>query len=358
MKKPFLIGLAILLAALGYSSFSKGSDESPENAPATSRAVSVTIETAGSRKQSKETMPFSGTISSEGSAEIVAGSVGTVTVSRPAIGDRVTEGTVLAVIDDRSGSGEEYLGFRSQDVREAGLSVDRAKKTYREAKRDDERDETHDSELAKDLARNDLLLAEARLRSMIDSRTVRSPITGIITAKDISVGETVSSGSPLFTIEKSGAKRIARFFVDENERKLLRPGMPVRIAEEPGATDSSDGKVLRISSATDTGSRRFPVEAEISDVFASGTVVSVSVDIIRTAGAGNMFLPLSAIAFGQDGETIFVAENGHAKSVPVSVVRIEGELAEISAPIGDDAEIIIGNAKRVRDGSMISTTNR
>lgn len=358
MKKAFLIGFAILLATLGYSSFSGKSDESSEIAPTMPRIVSVTTESAGSRKQAKETLSFTGTISSEGSAEIIAKSIGTVTISYPTIGDRVTEGTVLAVIDDRSGSGETYLGFRSQDVREAGLAVDRAKKTYQEAKRDDDRDDTHDSELTKDLEKNELLLAEARLRSTIDARTVRSPITGVITAKDISVGETASPGSPLFTIEKSGAKHIVRFFVDESGRKLLLPGMPVRIAGEPGATDPSNGKILRISSATDRDSRRFPVEAEAPDVFASGTVVSVSVDIVRTALAGNMLLPLSAIAFGQDDETIFIAENGQAKSVPVSVVRIEGELAEISAPIGDDAEIIIGNAKRVKDGSMISTTTR
>lgn len=358
MKKPFFIGIALLLVVLGYSSFLEKSDEPSESAPTAPSVVSVTTETADSRKQSKETLSFAGIISSEGTAEIVARSDGTVTVSHPAIGSHVNEGAILAVIDDRSGSDETYLGFRSQDVREAGLSVDRAKKTYQEAKRADERDETHDSELAKDLAKKDLMLAEMKLRSAIDSRTVRSSITGIVTKKDVSVGESVSSGSPLFTIEKSGSKRIVRFFVDENERKLLNPGMPVRIAKGPGATDPSDGKILRISSATDTDSRRFPVEAEISDIFASGTVVSVSIDIVRTAGTGNMLLPLSAIAFGQDHEKIFIAENGHAKSISVSVIRIEGELAEVSAPIGEDAEIIIGNAKRVKDGAMISATNR
>lgn len=358
MKKPFSIGLAILLVAVGYLSFSQVSGDSPENTPTARVVVPVTTDTAGERKQSKETLSFSGTVFSEGTAEIVARSAGTITVSYPTLGQRVTEGAVLAVIDDRSGSGAPYLGFRSQDVREAGLSVDRAKTAYKEAKRADERDETHDSELAKDLARSDLALAETRLRSAIDSRTVRSPITGIITKKDVSVGENVSSGSSLFTIEKSGAKRIVRFFVDENERKLIGPGTRVRVAENPGTTERSEGKILRLSSATDTGSGRFPVEAEVSDLSASGTVVSVSIDILRTAGTGNMFLPLSAITFGQDDETIFVAENGHAKSVSVSVIRIEGELAEVAAPIGEDAEIIIGNAKRVKDGSMISVTER
>ena len=357
MKKPLIIGTMMLVAALGYLSFFRESTD-VEEAPARSLPVPVTVETALDRRQAKETVSFAGTVSAEGVAEIDARVSGTVIASVPAIGSWVREGTVLATIDDRTTTAPSYLGFRSQDVREAGLAVERAKKTYQEAKRDDDRDETHDSELAKDLAKSNLASAEAALRSIVDARTVRSPISGIVTGKDISVGDTVAEGSPLFTIESSGAKRIIRFFVNDRERTLLRPGMPVRILGATDDTEASDGKILRIASAADVDSRRFPVEAELSGTAAAGTVVSVMADIVRMAGAGNIILPVSAIAFGQSGETIFVRVDGRAKSVPVSVLRIEGELAEVAAPIDDTAEIVIGNAKRVKDGVELSLTER
>ncbi len=352
MKKPLIIGLAILIPVIGYLSFSHGSSDTPEEAPTETRVVPVTTETIGNRREAHETIFFTGTITAEGIADVVARAAGTVVTSTPSVGSRVSEGTTLAVIDDRSGSAESYLGFRSQDIRAAGLAVERAKKTYQEAKRDDDRKNTHDTELAKDLAKTDLSSAESSLQAVIDTRAVRSPLSGIVTKKDIAAGDTIAVGSPLFTIEKSGAKRIVRFFVNENERSLLRPGMAVRVS------GASDGKLLRVASAADTDSGRFLAEAELSDAAASGTTVSVAIDIVRVAGPGNILLPLSAITFGQDTEMIFIEENGQAKRVPVSMIRIEGETAEISAELDADARVIIENAKRVKDGSSVTVTNR
>lgn len=356
MKKPLIIGLAILIPVIGYLSFSHGSSDTPEETPTETRVVPVTTETIGNRREAHETIFFTGTITAEGIADVVARAAGTVVTSTPSVGSRVSEGTTLAVIDDRSGSAESYLGFRSQDIREAGLAVERAKKTYQEAKRDDDRKNTHDTELAKDLAKTDLSSAESSLQTAIDTRAVRSPLSGIVTKKDIAAGDTIAVGSPLFTIEKSGAKRIVRFFVNENERPLLRPGMAVRVSTENSG--ASDGKLLHVASAADTDSGRFLAEAELSDAAASGTTVSVAIDIVRIAGPGNMLLPLSAITFGQDTETIFIEENGQAKRVPVSMIRIEGETAEISTELDTDTRVIIENAKRVKDGSSVTVTNR
>jgi membrane fusion protein (multidrug efflux system) len=356
MKKPLIIGLVILIPVTGYLSFSHKSSDAPEDVPTEARAVPVTTETVGSRKEVHETISFTGTITTEGVADIIARATGTVVASAPTIGNHVSEGTVLATIDDRSGNGESYLGFRSRDIREAGLSVERAKKTYKEAKRDDDRKNTHDTELAKDLAKTDLASAESALQTAIDARTVRSPLSGIVTKKDRAVGDTVTVGSPLFTVERSGAKRIARFFVSENERMLLRQGMSIRIST--GDKGISDGKLLRIAPAADTDSGRFLAEAELSGTAASGTNVSVALDVVRVAGSGNILLPLSAVTFGHDTGTIFIEEDNRAKRMPVSIVRIEGEIAEVSTDLGTDTCVIIENAKRVRDGSPIAVTNR
>jgi RND family efflux transporter MFP subunit len=356
MKKPLIIGLAVLIPIIGYLSFFRGSLETPENAPAEVRVVPVTTETIGNRKEVRETIFFTGTVTAEGAADVVARASGTIVASTPTIGSRVSEGTILATIDDRSGSVELYLGFRSQDIRKAGLSVERAKKTYQEAKRDDDRKDTHDTELAKDLARMDLSSAESTLQTIIDTRTVRSPLSGIVTKKNIAVGDTVSVGSPLFTIEKSGAKRIVRFFVSENERSLLRTGIAARIST--GAREPIDGTILRVASAADADSGRFLAEADLTDTTASGTTVSIAIDIVRIAGSGNILLPLSAITFGKNLETIFIEENGRAKRIPISVIRIEGETAEVSAELGTETHVIIDNAKRVKDGSSVTVTNR
>lgn len=356
MKKPLIIGLSILIPIVGYLSFFRESSDTDEKTPIEARVVPVTTETVKDRKEVRETIFFTGIVTAEGVADIVARAAGIIVTSTPGVGSRVFEGTILATIDDRSGSAESYLGFRSQDIREAGLSVERAKKTYQEAKRDDDRKNTHDTELAKDLAKTDLSSAESALQTAIDDRVIRSPLSGIVTKKNRAAEDSVTVGSPLFTIEKSGAKRVVRFFVSESERSLLHPGMAVRVSAENAGT--SDGKLLRVASAADTESGRFLAEAELSGTAASGTTVSVAIDIVRVAGSGNILLPLSAITFGQDTETIFIEKNGQVKRIPVSMIRIEGEIAEVSTELDADTHVIIENAKRVKDGSSVTVTNR
>jgi hypothetical protein len=89
-----------------------------------------------------------------------------------------------------------------------------------------------------------------------------------------------------------------------------------------------------------------------------GTIVTISIDKKHEPqDYKNLILPLSAITITQNESYIFVAENNTAKKIPVEVVRIIGENAEISGSLSKDSLIIVKGNKVLREEEAISIEN-
>jgi RND family efflux transporter MFP subunit len=358
-KKSLIIGIVIVVVIAGTAAYLRRPSE-PVATNGGVRPVLVGIRQVSDSRSAKLELSFPGTVSAEGIATITAGSDGTVIASGIRLGQKVGIGTVLARIDDPSGSVASDSGFRNADIRNAELSVERAKLSYAESKRTDGNTSTHASELSKDLAKKNLESAQATLTALLDRHIIKSPIAGTVTSRNVATGDSVKAGDPLYVIENGSATMTVTFYVSESERALLVPGSDLRIMRTPNDPRPVSGTLKRVSSAADPASRRFLAEATVTDKNSvlPGTSVSVFTDAtLNPSGSGHLFLPLSAVAIESSGSSaIFTVQDGIAKRIPVDIVRIEGETAEVSAELPDDARIIVENAKRVKDGDTVETT--
>lgn len=358
-KKSLLIGIAIVIVISGTVAYLRRPTE-PATTDGGARPVQVGVRQVSDSRSARLELSFPGTVRAEGIATVTAGTDGTVVASGIRLGQKVGIGTVLARIDDPSGSVASDSGFRNADIREAELAVERADLTYAESRRTDKSASTHASELSKDLAKKNLEAAQASLTALLDRHIVKSPIAGIVTSRDVAAGDSVKAGDPLYVIENGSATVTVAFYVSESERGLLVPGSDLRIMRTPNDSDPARGILSRVSSAADPASRRFLAEATVTDrnSVLPGTSVSVFTDAtLNPSGPGHFFLPLSAVAIESSGSSaIFSVRDGIANRIPVDIVRIEGETAEVSAELPDDARIIIENAKRVKDGDPIDVT--
>ena len=95
-----------------------------------------------------------------------------------------------------------------------------------------------------------------------------------------------------------------------------------------------------------------PVNPGAGD-FALGTIVNIVIFIEKKSDAKNIILPLSAIEIGQNDTKIFTVENGQAKTVPVTIVKIQGETAEIKTDLPDTAIVITDGNKLIQEGDPI-----
>jgi|GEM_PF-413491 RND family efflux transporter MFP subunit len=197
--------------------------------------------------------------------------------------------------------------------------------------------------------------AVAVLQGLYDSHISVSPISGIITRKEIDNGSTVSLGQTLASVSQTDKVKI-QFFVDEDNLKYLSPGQEVEIINNGGET--IPGKIFNLTPQADQISKKFLVEVKpdnaASAKLTAGTVVNIAVSLKKKAVADNaIILPLSAVEITQNNNYIFIIKDNIAQKTPVKIIKVDGENAQIEFT-GDAKDLIItdGN-KLVREGDLV-----
>lgn len=346
MTKRFIfITIGVLVLGAAVFALSRGGDTGAATVPTEKKPVAVQTALASTRQSVALDIATAGTVESESEAKIVAEVTGTVTTANFELGKNVWTGQTLVRIYETGGN---------TDVQTAALMLANAKKEYSYTKRQDDRDENIASEKTKDQAKNDRAIAELNYQAAVNKRNVRSPIGGTVTAKYVSVGDTVTSGSPLATVSR-GAK-IIRFYVNESQYSLLTVGQSVSLSSQ--AIDGIlTAKIARIAPSAESESRRFLVEAtgSVGDLakLTNGSVVNVTLQATKTAAADSYFVPLTTLSLGQNDSAVLLAVNGKVKRQVVTVKNIQGELAEVSG-IATGDQIIMTNVKKLRDGDSIT----
>ncbi|MDD4900639.1 MAG: efflux RND transporter periplasmic adaptor subunit [Patescibacteria group bacterium] len=207
------------------------------------------------------------------------------------------------------------------------------------------------SQDAADLAYRNALI---NLQSIIDAHSVIAPISGKVTQNFIARGDTVSAGQQLATIS-SGQTVKFQVYVDEAVLKQLRPEQTVTIINNDGK--EIPGKITSLAAQADSLTKRFlaeiaPINFQAADFFL-GTVVNIIITTETKSTAENIILPLSTIEIGQNGNSLFIIDNGQAKKISVEIIKISGETAEVKVDLPDTAVIITDGNKLIQEGDAV-----
>ena len=319
-------------------------------------AKNVGVQTAAQSRTLKEMKSYPALVASDQEATITAKASGTITSLNFDLGDKVSAGKVLATIDDSGNNlGEGKNDFQSLQIQQLELGVKQAKESLDLAKDNDKALNTNATDSAKKIAELQLKNAKLALQSALDSHSITATLAGSVIQKSVSVGDSVTLGQPLATIANLNQMKF-QFYVDETDLKSFKLGTAVNVKDNQGNT--LPARISHISPQADSSTRRFLVEAVLTKVVDPllGTVVNVEFETLRTAQTtDSIILPLSAINIGQNENSIFIVDNGHAKKVIVSLKKIVGETAEISAQdFSPETQIIISGNKLLQDQDLIN----
>lgn len=335
----------------------------------TRKPASVSAQSVSDSRQYSQKIEYPASVVGDQEIQITAKSAGTVTIAPGNIGESISAGALLAKIDDTTTLDFGEAGLRSLQVQQAENSVDQAKKAYNLAKDLYEKLKKSDTatgaeidsaKTQRDIAKLQYENAKLGLTGSVDNHLITSPISGIITNKAVSVGDSVSVGQPLATVSRSSKIKV-RFYVDLDQRNKLIRG------QEISATDA-DGNLLplliqNISAVADQTTKRFLIEAypkrQTAPTLLSGTIVRVSITkILKPQNGDNFLLPLSAINIGQNESHIFVIDSENlSRKVAVNIVNVNGEIAEIKTDLPEDSLIITNGNKSIHDGETVSVKN-
>jgi membrane fusion protein, multidrug efflux system len=290
----------------------------------------------------------------------VGGSILTLTVDR---GQPVAEGAVVAQLAARDldeafessqagvKSAETALGVaRSEETRTASLVKGGALAA-------------RDLEMAKNavaVAEAQLAAAKARQKAawqQVDDTNVRAPIAGIVSDRPANRGDVVSPGTPIVTIIDPSSMRLEAL-VPSDQIAQVKPGQPVRFSIRGVPDQSLVGKIDRVSPTADPVTRQVSIFVTlpnasgklIAGLFAEGRVESS----VRTG----VVVPLSALDETGAVPTVTRIRDGKAERVAVTIGarQPETERVEIASGIGAGDVVILGSAKGVAPGTVVTIT--
>src|ERR1700744_402789 len=208
------------------------------------------------------------------------------------------------------------------------------------------------------VAQSNISAQEAQIRILEqekDYQRVVAPFDGVITQRNIDNGSLVTSGSTfMFTLMHPDVIR-TQVFVPQDEAFGLGPGVDavVRVPEIPDRT--FPGKVTRIASALQPGSRTLLTEIDVPNpdgALSPGIYCTIELFIPRKTPS--MIIPSDAVVFDRDGLHVAVVENGSAHLKKIAIVRDFGTEVEVHDGVKPGDQVILNPMVNLVEGSKVA----
>ncbi|MEM7351720.1 MAG: efflux RND transporter periplasmic adaptor subunit [Acidobacteriota bacterium] len=285
-----------------------------------------------------------GTLEAENDVDLVARTAGPIVELAAEEGDRVTEGDLLAAIDDREIRAQlEVSKVRLEETR---LAYERAKKLQASELVSQE---TLDQALANyQSAQGDF----ERFRVQLQYTEITAPFDGLIVERYVKFAEHLSNGDRLFRISDFDPL-LCPIQVPERELPRLRRGQPARVEVEAWGEQAFDAKVLRISPVVDatTGTVKVTLEVQGRGRLRPGMFASVYLEMERRPDA--LVIPKAALALDSLGDSVFVAADGVAERRALELGFQNDDLLEVRTGLAEGEPVIVVGQDGLSEGTPV-----
>ena len=201
------------------------------------------------------------------------------------------------------------------------------------------------------------------LRVQKSYTVIRAPFAGRISAANVKVGNFVrpADTQPLAVINQMAPVYVTfaipqRALVDL--RDAMKGGDPKVIATIPGHQRSESGKVAMVENAVDATTGMVTVRGimnNTSETLWPGTIVQTKL-IIRSEDA--VVVPTVAVQRSQNGNFVFVVQDGVARVRPVKVDRTFQGSSVIADGLAGDESVVVDGQLLLSEGSRVELRTR
>jgi RND family efflux transporter MFP subunit len=212
------------------------------------------------------------------------------------------------------------------------------------------------------VAESNITAQEAQIRVLQQEKSyqrVVAPFDGVVTQRNVDNGSLVQAGSTfMFTMMHSDVIR-TQVFVPQDEAFGVAPGVDanIRVPEIPGRTFA--GKVTRIATALQPGSRTLLTEIDVPNpdgLLSPGIYCTVELSIPRRTPS--MTIPSDALVFDQNGLHVAVVRNGMVHLQQVSISRDFGTIVEVRDGVQPGDQVVLNPAVTLAEGSKVTIRKR
>jgi HlyD family secretion protein len=342
--------------------------------------VEVVMPTQGAVR---EEVKGPGSVSSEAEVAVSSRITGVVEHVLVQEGDQVKQGQLLAALDERdlaarAASARSSVGAARQNVAVAEAGLEKAQADLMLARNNYTRDEAvfragHLAQAALDIATASLRVAESaekNARAVLGAREqetrragdegryadtlqthaqITAPLGGLVTLRQVEVGNTVAPGNTLFrVVDDQNVSVATRIDVSQMGRIQLGQPATIRLASGPTAT----GSVARISHEADPVTRDQEVRVRFATPPAHLTLNEEAEVVIGLGEVRGLVIPGGALLPSEGADAVLVARAGRVERVVVQVgARGQGKVLIRSGLEASDQ--VLAHPAKVEPGQRV-----
>jgi RND family efflux transporter MFP subunit len=275
------------------------------------------------------------------------------------IGARVQKGDVLAEIE--TPELDQQLSQAVAARNQMAASLELAKSTLERWEALRKRDAVSQQELEErrsgyTQARANLAGADAnveRLRQLESFKRVTAPFAGVITKRNVDIGDLIDSNKVLFLLSQTDPLRVY-VNVPQAYAQLVRPGLGAVVTQAELRGRSFKGQVARTAASIDAASRTMQVEISLPNrdgALLPGAFVNVE---LAAASGGALTIPSNALLFRGQGVLVEqVDASGGVHLQPVRVGRNYGESVEVLQGLAGNEQLVLNPSDSLAEGDKV-----
>ena len=186
----------------------------------------------------------------------------------------------------------------------------------------------------------------------LDNTVVTAPVSGVITAINVSLHNMASSGAGAYVIESDSVSKIV-FYVAEESAANMKVGNTAVVTKNG---EEYEAVITSIGTTLDADKNLFKVEAiaQGNPGFINGS--NVSVRTITREAANTVTVPLDAVYYEDEQAYVYVNENGIARRKNIEVGISDEKYIAVESGLTTDDEVIVSWSSQLTDGSEIEVT--
>lgn len=191
----------------------------------------------------------------------------------------------------------------------------------------------------------------AGLRQQADLYRIVSPISGTIDQMDLKLGQVASPGQTGIRVVNADVLKV-KADVPESYSSSVNQGDAVNIVF-PDIQDSLTTKVTFASKVIDPSSRSFGVEIKLPHNKEYRPNMTAVLKIVDYSKRDALSVPINSVQKSDEGDFVFVNENGVAKRRNIKEGATTGDKIEITSGLNKGDQVITAGASDLEDGDKI-----
>lgn len=296
------------------------------------------------RKTINDRQEYSTTIQAKVTNEIAPQMASRIRKIYVEVGQSVARGQLLAEMDN-------------SQLEQSRLQVEQQRATFARL------DELHKiggvSQADWESSKRSLEIAQTSFRNLQENTQLRSPISGVVTARNYDAGDMMSMQAPLFVVEQINPV-VLRINPSEQYFGLISKGMPVTIESDAVAGETFTGKVALKYPTIDPKTHTFTLEVEAPNAhrkLVPGLYARVIVDL---GSRESIVVPNEAVVkqVGSGEQYVFVVRNGVAHRQVVTVDGVYGSDTAIKEGVNAGDVVVTTGAAVLVDKTRVSTAKK